>query len=71
MGNGRLEQEKLHLKNLWNRELDLLAILGYEDQDSLLPLLQQYVGRPGNPDRSGLKRIIQELLASSSEAASA
>jgi hypothetical protein len=66
--NRPAKQVKQELRTLWNRELELLAILGYEDQNSLLPLLEHHVGRPGNPDRSGLKKIIQELLASSSTA---
>lgn len=64
-----LEQQQPSVEEavgLWQRELELLALLGYTNQDALLPLLVKHVGHPGRARdevHAGLKQVVAALLA--------
>ena len=59
--------------NVWSRELQILADMGFTDTATLIPLLQEHVGLPvslcpqlnGIPPADGMQKLLTVLLSRS------
>jgi len=70
MNNGVADDNALIILSIWERELNLLREMGFNDRENIVPLLSEHCITPAsvtgdNPNADGLQRVIAHLLTQS------